>query len=219
MKRGRWPGKGPPSHQTIKSFTRFFSKNRGVQRQRLWSPVATDETPARRSVRNTLSSPSAIRRWRNLRGCLRRPHGPTATPVGVDGGGHLFFLAQGPASLTAPDGIRSGRVKDAVSYQLGTHSPRHGDHRFPNPHGRTAPYGLRGGYVIGRGTRHKAAVHHPLTGCGRRPSALPGIAPSADGASGRWGISRRARRGCFARCDGRPGLCPWTPEFFREKIQ
>ena len=211
LKRGRWPGKGPPSHQTIKSFTRFFSKNRGVQRQRLWSLAAASEIPH--------TSQSAIRGWRNLRGCLRRPHGPHRHPCGGGRRGHLFRLAQGPASLTAPDGIRSGRVKDAVSYQLGTHSPRHGDHRFPNPHGRTAPYGLRGGYVIGRGTRHKAAVHHPLTGCGRRPSALPGIAPSADGASGRWSISRRARRRCFARCDGRPGLCPWTPEFFREKIQ
>ncbi len=211
MKRGRWPGKGPPSHQTIKSFTRFFSKNRGVQRQRLWSLAAASEIP--------LSSPTPSADGAISGAFSDGPMAPAAAPVGVDGGGHLFFLAQGPASLTAPDGIRSGRVKDAVSYQLGTHSPRHGDHRFPNPHGRTAPYGLRGGYVIGRGTRHKAAVHHPLTGCGRRPSALPGIAPSADGASGRWGISRRARRGCFARCDGRPGLCPWTPEFFREKIQ
>ena len=66
----------------------------------------------------------------------------------------------------------------------------------------------------------KAAVHHPLTGWERRPSALPGIAPSADGALGRWGS--------FARCGGRVfravrgagvspattgdrGLCLWTP--------
>ena len=211
LKRGRWPGKGPPSHQTIKSFTRFFSKNRGVQTQRLWSLAAASEIP--------LSSPTPSADGAISGAFSDGPMAPAAAPVGVDGGGHLFFLAQGPASLTAPDGIRSGRVKDAASYQLGTHSPQHGGHRFPNPHGRTAPYGLRGGYVIGRGTRHKAAVHHPLTGCGRRPSALPGIAPSADGASGRWDISRLARRGCFARCDGRPGLCPWTPEFFREKIQ
>ena len=67
--------------------------------------------------------------------------------------------------------------------------------------------------------RHKAAVHHPLTGWERRPSALPGIAPSADGALRRWGISRRARRGCFAGCGQRVfrplrratgGAAPWT---------
>ena len=33
------------------------------------------------------------------------------------------------------------------------------------------------------------------------------------------GVSLAAASGCFARCGGRPGLCPWTPEFFREKIQ
>ena len=36
----------------------------------------------------------------------------------------------------------------------------------------------------------------------------PGIAPSADGALGRWGVSRRARRGYFARCGGRPEALP-----------
>ena len=35
-----------------KSFTRFFSKNRGVQRQGLWSRRARRETPARRNGRN-----------------------------------------------------------------------------------------------------------------------------------------------------------------------
>ena len=70
--------------------------------------------------------------------------------------------------------------------------------------------------------RHKATVHHPLTGWGRRPSALPGIAPSADGALGRLGY--------FARCGGRvfravrgagvspaatgdQRLCLWKPRF------
>ena len=37
----------------FKSFTRFFSKNRGVQRQGLWSRLARRETPAGRSQRNT----------------------------------------------------------------------------------------------------------------------------------------------------------------------
>ena len=39
----------------------------------------------------------------------------------------------------------------------------------------------------------------PRMGWGRRPYGFAvGLAPSADGALGRWGISRRARRGCFA---------------------
>ena len=37
----------------FKSFTRFFSKNRGVQRQSLWSLAAASETPAPRTARNT----------------------------------------------------------------------------------------------------------------------------------------------------------------------
>ena len=53
---------------------------------------------------------------------------------------------------------------------------------------------------------------------GRRcgPWPLAGIPPSADGGLGREGVSRRARRGCFARCGGRPGRCPWTPRFFEK---
>ena len=45
--------------------------------------------------------------------------------------------------------------------------------------------------------RHKAAVLHPLTGWGRRPLALPGVAPSADGAMDAWGFRplRRATKG------------------------
>ena len=53
--------------------------------------------------------------------------------------------------------------------------------------------------------RHKAAVHHPLTGWGRRPSALPGIAPSADGAWDAGGISPAAA--------GDQRLCLWKPRF------
>ena len=60
-------------------------------------------------------------------------------------------------------------------------------------------------WFVGR-VRHKAAVHHPLTGWGRRPSALPGIAPSADGALGRWGVSPAAA--------GDQRRCLWTPRFW-----
>ena len=73
----------------------------------------------------------------------------------------------------------------------------------------------------------------PAMGWGRRPLASPGIAPSADGALGRWGSSRRARRGCFAGCGqrvfrpvrgagvspaatGDQRLCLWTPRFFEK---
>ena len=95
---------------------------------------------------------------------------------------------------------------------------------YPAPRrGRTAPRGSGAG-TLSDTVRHKAAVHHPLTGWGRRSSALPGIAPSADGAMDDWGfravrgagfrplrragVSRRARR------DQRP--CLWTPRFFEK---
>ena len=39
--------------------------------------------------------------------------------------------------------------------------------------------------------------------CGRRPSALPGVAPSADGALGRQGVSHAAAGGRFAGCGQR----------------
>ena len=85
----------------------------------------------------------------------------------------------------------------------------------PYEHGRTAPHGLRAG-TSSDTVRHKAAVHHPLTGWGRRPSALPGDAPSADGAMDDWGfrplrragVSLAAASGSFARCDGRPKALP-----------
>ena len=97
---------------------------------------------------------------------------------------------------------------------------------------RTAP--LRWGRVRHRTPlRHKAAVLHPLTGWGLRPSALPGVAPSADGALDDWGfrwlrpagfravrgagVSPVATGGSFARCGGRPGALPPGPLRFFEK--
>ena len=67
----------------------------------------------------------------------------------------------------------------------------------PYEHGRTAPHGSGAG-MSSKPVRHKAAVHHPLTGWRRRPSALPGIAPSADGAWNAGGVSPAATGGCFA---------------------
>ena len=119
-----------------------------------------------------------------------------------------------------------GRVKDAASYETVAHSPLYAGQRHLLRHGGTHRCRLTNmnrllRVICGVGTssdtvRHKAAVLHPLTGWGRRPSALPGIAPSADGAWNarvfrplrRAGISCRARRGSFARCDGRPKALP-----------
>ena len=78
--------------------------------------------------------------------------------------------------------------------------------------------------LYGGGVQNKAAVRHPVMGWGRRPYGYAvGIAPSADGALGRLGISRRARRGCFAGCGQREfrplrratgDAVPWTPAIF-----
>ena len=113
----------------------------------------------------------------------------------------------------------------------------------PYEHGRTAPlrwgqvrhrarYDIRppsatragggGGGRPPRGTR-KATPPPPAGGGGTAlPLALPGVAPSADGAMDDWGfrplrragISRRARRGSFARCDGRPKALPLETAIF-----
>ena len=92
---------------------------------------------------------------------------------------------------------------------------------------------------------HFSLFHLTLTK-GRRPPPVMGgdggltadavgIAPSADGALGRLGSSRRARRGCFARCGGRAfrwlrpagispvatgdrGRCPLDPCNFLKKV-
>ena len=87
------------------------------------------------------------------------------------------------------------------------------------------------------GGTKKAAVRHPRWGGdGGLTADAVGIAPSADGALGRWGISRRARRGYFARCGGRVfrwlrpagvspvatgdrGRCPLDPCDFLKKIE
>ena len=80
--------------------------------------------------------------------------------------------------------------------------------------------------------QNKAAVHHPLTGWGRRPCGIRrGDCAICGWRLGRLGISRRARRGCFAGCGqrvfrplrragvsprarGDRGLCLWTPQFW-----
>ena len=70
--------------------------------------------------------------------------------------------------------------------------------------------------------RHKAAVHHPVRGGERRPSALPGTAPSADGALGTMGdfapCAARVFRwlrpaGISPAATGDQRLCLCTPRF------
>ena len=60
------------------------------------------------------------------------------------------------------------------------------------------------------------AVHPtgPAAGAMGPSWTAPGVAPSADGALGRWGVSRRARRGNFARCDRRPEALPLVSAIF-----
>ncbi len=104
----------------------------------------------------------------------------------------------------------------------GTGSPECTGHRHPH---RTDCPAWFAGRIRYRTPCDKAAVRHPLTGWGRRPSALPGIAPSADGALGRLGCFagcgqrvfrplRRAGVSPAAAGDQRP--CLWTPRFFEK---
>ena len=54
----------------------------------------------------------------------------------------------------------------------------------------------------------KAAVRHPL---GVGTAALRHCRGDCARCGGRFGRIRR-----FARCDGRPGRCPWTPRFLKK---
>ena len=87
-----------------KSFTRFFSKNRGFQRQRLWSPAAAGEIPAGRSQRNTRPSQRAKHPRRARREIPNRPkrhpqmaqppangHGPCRRPLRGWTAGAIYF--------------------------------------------------------------------------------------------------------------------------------
>ena len=70
-----------------------------------------------------------------------------------------------------------------------------------------------GGYKKGR--RPPPA----MGGDGGLAAYAAGIAPSADGALGRWGVSLAAASGYFARCGGRPGTLSPGPLRFFEKIE
>ena len=150
----------------MKSFTRFFSKNRGFQRQRLWSPAAAGETPAPRTARNPAGrsqrntrppqrakSPvvqSAIRRWRNPG---QRPWPPLPPPAGVDSGGHLLTVVR----PTAPGRTRTGG---------GTHRSRPTNHMgsplmFVGRHLRVPPCGIWDGPPLHRGEPAPAAGASP----------------------------------------------------------
>ena len=93
----------------------------------------------------------------------------------------------------------------------------------PYKHGRTTPRGLWVG-TSSNTVRHKAAVHHPRWGGdgglrlrrGLRHLRMALWTLGVLRPLRRAGVSLAAASGNFARCDGRPGLCPWTPRFFEK---
>ena len=115
--------------------------------------------------------------------------------------------------MTRPWRIPSGAVRDARDAHSGWSMVRTGGtHRCRPTNTTDCPAWFVGAGMSSDTLRHKAAVLHPLTGWGRRPSALPGdcaICGWRFGTLGvfrplrRAGVSRRARRGSFARCGGR----------------
>ena len=123
------------------SFTRFFSKNRGVQRQSLWSPAAAGETPAGRSQRNTrplqrAKPPSVPKRHPQMaqppRQC-RKAAVPTPTRV-ADGGlfdpptvGRGILDAPKPHPIRGRQGCRPlRRWWSAVQHSGGGKPPPYG---------------------------------------------------------------------------------------------
>ncbi len=130
--------------------------------------------------------------------------------------------------MTAPDGMCYGRVKDAASYETVTHSPPCAGQRYPVRRGGTRRCRPTSGTVVcsefrGNG---KAAIHHPARGGdGGFGADAPGIPRLARRGSGRWGVSRRARRGSFAGCGQRvfrplrraTGALPLDPRIFSRK--
>ena len=82
-------------------------------------------------------------------------------------------------------------------------------------------------YLLSIGGTQKGRRPPPRMGWGRRPYGFAvGIAPSADGALGRFGVFRPLRRagislaaasGYFAPCEARPGALPPGPLRFFEK--
>ena len=151
-----------------KSFTRFFSKNRGVQRQRLWSLAAASEIPARRSGRNTRAahgakSPivqSAIRRWRNLRGVCRK----AAVPTPSAGGGRRPYITH----PTVGRGIPDAPTMPPIRGRQGCRPLRFGCSLVhPGGGGKPPPYGVES---IGPRKLERA--------CQRRDTQVPPYVPS-----------------------------------------
>ena len=116
------------SSPTTLANERRASQNRGFQRQSLWSRLARREIPAGRSQRNTQSSQSAIRRWRNPHGVSRKAAVPTPSRV-VDGGlfvhptvGRGILDAPTPHPIRGRQGCRPlRRWCSAVQHGGGTH--------------------------------------------------------------------------------------------------
>ena len=208
---------------------RRVAQNRGVQGAAPRSRRARREIPARRNGRNPLSVQSAIRRWRNPRptamvpaaapcgGGRRGPYGSSQArthPVGADA-----HIGPHTAPSYSPPGASVCAPYHHILYFAGASAHRY---VFAPVHWTATP-GTAGTMwassptnmdellrvVCGACTssntaRHKAAVHHPLTGWGRRPCGIRrGNCAICGWRYGRLGISRRARRGCFAGCGQR----------------
>ena len=109
--------------------------------------------------------------------------------------------------MTAPDVVRCWRVRDAAPYEC-----------------CVAPCWGGSPSLLVAGTQ-KGRRPPPAMGWGWRPSASPGIAPSADGALDDWGfravrgagVSLAAASGYFARCGGRPVALPPGPLRFGQR--
>ena len=137
---------------------------------------------ARRSGRNSRAahgakSPivqSAIRRWRNPRGRLRRPHGPRRRPLWSGRWGPFFLLGVGAG---IPDGpgwnvpwtrqgcrvLQNGYVFAPMRRSTLPSTARRHTPVPPYKRGRTAPLRLGAG-TSSDTVQHKAAVHHPRWG-------------------------------------------------------
>ena len=245
----RWPGcwrnsdilrkKVRISHQNIKSFTRFFSKNRRgpggsapgrpPQRAKL-PPAAAGETPARRNGRNSRAAhgakpPIVPKRHPQMAQLPAKPKAAVPTPSA--GGGRRPYVVAGNDGASRPHKPRgtvrrirrAAPVCAAVSYRA-TLTVARGRmrNRFV---GRgildaSVAHSIRGrqGCWPLRPAEKMAPTVHPHRGRRRGPWPLAGGCARCDGRLGRQGVSPRARGGYFARCGGRPEALPLDSAIF-----
>ena len=106
--------------------------------------------------------------------------------------------------MTAPDGLYTGRVRDAAPYG-GVYKKAAVRHPRGGGDGRLAAYAA-GIAPSADGALGRLGDLAPCAGRGFRPL--------------RWaGVSLAAASGCFAPCEARPGALPPGPLRFFEKIE